>query len=80
MVAKKLEISLKWKGKGLNEKAIDAHTGKIIIDVNSKHFRPSEVDFLKGDFSKAKKLLKWKPALSTDELIDDMIDFEISNN
>ena len=80
MVAKKLEISLKWKGKGLNEKAIDTHTGKIIIDVNSKHFRPSEVDFLKGDFSKAKKLLKWKPALSTDELIDDMIDFEISNN
>ena len=64
----------------LKEKAIDTETGKTIIDVNSKHFRPSEVDFLKGDFSKAKKLLKWKPALSTHELIDDRNDFEISNN
>ena len=59
--------------------AIDNNTGKVIIDVNMKHFRPSEVDFLKGDFSKAKKLLRWTPAISTEELIDDMIDFELSN-
>ena len=79
IVAKKLDISLKWVGKGVKEKAIDKETGKVIIDIKSKHFRPSEVDFLKGDFSKAKKLLKWTPAISTEELVDDMIDFELSN-
>ena len=54
-------------------------TGKIIIDINQRYFRPSEVDFLKGDFSKAKKLLKWKPGISTNQLIDDMINQELSN-
>ena len=79
IVAKKLDISLKWVGKGINERAIDRNSGKVIIDVSTKHFRPSEVDFLKGDFSKAKKLLKWTPAISTEKLIDDMIDFELTN-
>ena len=73
MVAKKLEISLKWKGKGLNEKAIDTHTGKIIIDVNSKHFRPSEVDTLLGDPSLAKKKLGWKPKYNINSLINEMM-------
>ena len=79
-VSKKLKFSLKWSGSGVNEKAIDKETGKIIIDIDKKFFRPSEVDFLKGNFSKAKKHLKWSPTISTDELVDDMIKYEISNN
>ena len=51
-----------------------------IIDLDKKYFRPSEVDFLKGNFSKAKKHLKWAPTISTDELVDDMIKHEIANN
>ena len=78
ITAKKLSIKIKWKGSGLNEKAIDQKTGKTIIEIDSKYFRPSEVDFLKGDYSKAKKYLKWKPTITTDKLIDDMIEFEIS--
>ena len=78
IVSNKLDISLKWKGKGINEKGIDKDSGKIIIDLNKKHFRPSEVDFLRGDFSKAKKHLKWSPQISTDDLIDDMIREELS--
>ena len=77
-VAKKLSINIKWKGKGLNEKAIDQTSGKIIVDIDKKHFRPSEVDFLRGNYSKAKKYLKWKPSITTDELIDDMIEEELS--
>ena len=78
IVSKKLDISLKWRGKDINEKGIDKDSGKIIIDLNKKHFRPSEVDFLRGDFSKARKHLKWSPQISTDDLIDDMIREELS--
>ena len=78
LVAKKINIKLKWTGRGLNEKAIDLETKKTIIDLDKKYLRPSEVDFLKGNFSKARKKLKWKPLLKTSDLIDDMINFEIS--
>ena len=56
----------------------DKKTGKVIIDIDPKYFRPSEVDFLKGDYSKAKKFLKWKPSISTNELIEDMVEYELS--
>ena len=74
--AKKLNIDIVWKNKGLNEVGINVKTKKIIIKVSKKYFRPGEVDFLKGDFSKAKKLLKWKPKFEINDLIDDMIHSE----
>ena len=77
-VAKKLSMNIKWKGKGLYERGIDQNSGKIIIDIDKKHFRPSEVDFLKGNYSKARKYLKWKPSITTEKLIDDMIEAELS--
>ena len=80
LVAKKLDISLKWNGKGIKEKGIDRDTGKVIIDLDEKYLRPSEVDFLKGDFSKARRHLKWSPRISTDQLIDDMISDELSGS
>ncbi len=76
--AKKLSMKILWKGKGINEKAIDKETGETIIAIDKKYFRPSEVDFLKGNYSKAKKYLKWKPSISTNELIDDMIEHELA--
>ena len=79
-VAKKLDIKLIWKGKGENEKGIDQDSKKIIIEIDKKYFRPSEVDFLRGNFSKAKRLLKWKPIYNTDDLIDDMISSELKNS
>ena len=78
IVAKKLGFQLKWQGKGLKEKAIDKKTGNIIVDLDKKFLREAEVDFLKGDYSKAKKLLKWSPKTSTNELINDMINSELS--
>ena len=76
--AKKLGIALIWKNKGLKEVGIDNKTKKIIIKIDKKFFRPGEVDFLKGDYRKAKKLLKWKPKFSPEKLIDDMINYEKS--
>ena len=48
-------MNIIWKGKGLNEKGIDKKTGKTIIEIDEKYFRPAEVDILQGDYSKAKK-------------------------
>ena len=78
LTAKKLTIKIKWIGSGIKEKAIDMNTKKTIIDLDPKFLRPSEVDFLRGDFSKARKKLKWKPLISTNELIDDMIQDEMN--
>ena len=78
LTAKKLKIKIKWIGKGIKEKAIDMNTKKTIIDLDPKFLRPTEVDFLRGDFSKARKKLKWKPMISTNELIDDMIQEEMN--
>ena len=77
MVSKELGMKLKWRGKGLNEKAFD-EKNKCIIECREKYFRPAEVDTLKGDASKAKKLLKWKPKHNIHSLIKDMISYELA--
>ena len=78
MVASELGLKIKWKGKGINEKGID-ESGNVIIECKKEYFRPSEVETLKGDFSKAKKLLNWKPKHDIKSLIKDMIRYEIGN-
>ena len=80
IVAKKLKFNLEWKGQGIKEVAIDKKSKKIIIDINKKFFRPSEVEYLKGDFKKAKNLLKWKPKHNIKTLVDDMVEYEIKNS
>lgn len=54
-------INLKWEGEGIDEKGIDAETGKVIVEVDPKYFRPAEVEQLLGDPTKAKTLLGWNP-------------------
>ena len=75
MTARKLKMSLSWKGKGLNEKAFIKN--KPIIEIKKKYFRPSEVDKLVGNYRKAKKRLNWKPKHDLNSLIDDMINYEL---
>ena len=77
ITAKKLGIILKWRGKGLNEKAYNLDN-KPIVEIKKKYFRPSEVDKLVGDYTKAKKILNWKPKHNLSSLIDDMINHEIN--
>ncbi len=71
--AKKLKINIYWKNKGLKEVGINKDTKQIIIKVNKKYFRETEVDNLIGDYTKARKKLKWKPKFSFENLVDDMI-------
>lgn len=67
-------INLIWTGTGLDERGIDADTGKELISVSSKYFRPSEVDLLLGDPSKAKNKLGWKQKVSFEQLVEMMVD------
>ena len=76
LVAKKLKIKIKWRGRGINEKAYDQNNN-CIIECHQRYFRPAEVDTLQGDYSKAKKVLKWKPKKNLEDLINDMISFEL---
>ena len=77
MVARQLKIPIKWRGKGIKEKAYDKKNN-CIIECHKKYFRPTEVDTLRGDFSKAKKELKWKPENDINSLIKDMISYELN--
>ena len=72
-----LKMNVEWIGKGLNEKLINKVSKKVLIKINPKYFRPSEVNILIGDYSKAKKHLKWKPKTNLKKLISIMIDDEI---
>ena len=78
-----LEIEIGWSGKGINEfgyikkfnksKAPHLKKGQKIIEIDKSYFRPNEVDFLRGDASKAKKKLKWKAKIGIHKLIDEMM-------
>ena len=70
-------IDLVWDGKGVNEKGIDRKTGKTIIAIDPMYFRPSEVDVLIGDYSKAKEKLGWEPKVKFKELVKIMLDSDI---
>lgn len=74
-----LDIEIVWKGEGLNEKGIDRKTNKIIVEIDKKYFRPSEVDFLQGDYSKAKNKLGWEPKVKFKELIKIMVEADMQD-
>ena len=65
-------INIEWIGEGLNEKGVDKITGRSIIEVSKKYFRPTEVDSLLGDASKAKEKLGWEPKTTFKQLVEDM--------
>lgn len=67
---KEVGIELRWEGKGIEEKGIDIKTGKILVEIDPKYFRPSEVEQLLGDPTKAKTILGWNPRqTSFEELV-----------
>ena len=77
LVAKELKMKLVWKGKGINEKAF--WKNKPIILIDKKYFRPTEVESLRGNFTLAKKELKWKPSITVQELVKEMVKDELTN-
>jgi GDPmannose 4,6-dehydratase len=75
--AKLLEMELTWSGSGVDEKAVDKD-GKIVVAVDPRYFRPTEVETLLGDPSKAKNELGWVPRTTFDELVREMIESDLS--
>ncbi len=74
---KHVDITLEWRGTGINEVGIDQKTGKTIVKINSKFFRPAEVDILLGDPNKAERELQWKRKISFNELVCRMVDNDL---
>ncbi len=71
-------IDLRWEGSGIEEKGIDEKTGKVLVEVDPKYFRPAEVDQLLGDPSKAKNQLGWNPrTTSFEELVKIMVEYDM---
>lgn len=67
-----LDMPIEWSGTGVDEIGIDKKSGKTVIKINPEYFRPTEVDLLLGDSSKAQKQLGWKPEIRFDELVEIM--------
>lgn len=76
---KELGIPIIWKGKGVNEKGISALTGEVVIEVDARYYRPTEVDLLIGDATKAKERFGWAPKTKFEELVRMMVkaDFDL---
>jgi len=74
--SKFLDMKIEWKGEGLNE--IGLINGQEVIKIDPKYFRPTEVESLLGDSSKAKNKLNWKPKISFEELVEEMVDNDLN--
>ena len=70
--------SIRWEGKGVHEKGYDSDTGNLIVAVDSNYFRPTEVETLLGDPSKAKEKLGWKPKITFQEMVDEMMENDLN--
>ena len=73
MTFKELGMEIEWQGYGVDEKGIDRNTGKVLIEIDPRYFRPAEVDLLLGDASKAKAKLGWQPKYDLEALCREMV-------
>ena len=76
--AKEINMTLEWKGAGVDEKGYDVKTGDVVVAVDPRYFRPAEVDTLLGDASKARQKLGWKPKTAFPELVKEMMREDLS--
>jgi len=70
--------SIEWQGSGIDEKGIDARSGQVLIEVDARYFRPTEVDLLVGDPSKAQKRLGWRHKTSFDAMVKEMVTADLA--
>ncbi len=77
IAASKLEIDIRWEGAGVDEKGYDTITNKIIVAIDPQYYRPTEVETLLGDPSKAKIELGWEPKITFEELVTEMVEKDL---
>src|SRR5262249_4740344 len=70
-------IAIEWKGTSENEQGRDGKPGRVLVKIDPRYYRPTEVDFLQGDASKAKRVLGWQPETSFPELVRDMMESDL---
>lgn len=70
-------VRIQWNGTGVDEKGVDTKTGRILVEVDPRYFRPTEVDLLLGDPSKAERILGWKAMTSLDEMVREMVQSDV---
>jgi len=80
MSAKALGIDLEWRGRGEEETAVDAASGRVLVRVNPRFYRPAEVDLLIGDAAKARAKLGWEPRTTLDQLCRMMVEADLKRN
>ena len=73
-------VEIEWRGENSEEKGYDKATGKLRVEVNPKYFRPTEVDLLIGDATKAKQILGWESKTSIQELVHKMVKYDLNND
>ena len=76
--ARFLDFELVWRGRGLKEKGVDKKTGRTLIEIDPRYFRPAEVDLLVGDASKAKRELGWRPKTTFEQLVAMMVKSDLA--
>ncbi len=72
-----IDINIAWQGNGADETGVDTATGKTVVRVDPRYFRPTEVDLLLGDITKAKEKLKWQPRVNFEELVKIMMESDL---
>jgi GDPmannose 4,6-dehydratase len=77
VAASELDMTLRWEGRGIEEKGIRKETGKVIVAVDPRYFRPTEVGILLGDAGKAREKLGWKPRVRFHELVLEMVSADL---
>jgi GDPmannose 4,6-dehydratase len=73
-----VDCMIEWRGKGADEAGIDTRTGRILVKIDPRYFRPTEVESLCGDASKAHRRLGWKPTVSFAELVQEMVEEDLN--
>lgn len=73
----KVGTEVEWRGEGVHEQGLDKATGRVLVEIDPRYFRPTEVEFLLGDPSKAKRELGWEPRITFDELVKTMVNSDL---
>ena len=73
-----IDINIEWHGTDINEKGIDHNTGKILVEIDERYFRPTEVEVLLGDPTRAESQLGWKRSVTFHELVSGMVQYDLN--
>ena len=78
MAFNEVGVTIKWEGQGNQEKGVDVSTGKVLVEVDPNYYRPTEVDLLIGDATKAKEQLNWQPKVTVPSLVKEMVASDVT--